>query len=186
MGYALEEDFTAAQIERSRRRRRETRPLRLASAVITPVLLCVLGFSPLGAGLVHGVGRLVGGEWAATAVLGTVALVLLMMVVDLPFSARIEVVNRRWGLSNRNWRLFWIDTAKGAVLGAALLSIVVICLYALIHALPGTWWIPAAIAAAALVFLLSFLLPVVVEPMFNRFASMEPRPLRDQLVQVAG
>jgi STE24 endopeptidase len=186
VGYALEEDFTVAQIERSRRRRRETRPMRLTSAVTTPVLLCVLGFSPLGAGLVHGVGRLVGGEWAATAVLGTVALMLLMTVVDLPFSARLEVINRRWGLSNRDWRLFWIDTAKGTALGIVLLSIVFICLYALIRALPGTWWIPAALAAAALVFLLSFLLPVVVEPMFNRFASMEPGPLRDRLMEVAG
>jgi STE24 endopeptidase len=186
VGYALEEDFTAAQIERSRRRRRETRPLRLASAVITPVLLCVLGFSPLGAGLVHGVGRPVGGGWAATAVLGTVAVTVLMTVVDLPLAARLEVVNRRWGLSNRDWRLFWIDTGKGTALGAGLLSIVAVCLYALIHALPGTWWIPAAIAAAALIFLLSFLLPVVVEPMFNRFASMEPGPLRDRLMEVAG
>ena len=186
MGYGLEEDFTAAQIERSRQRKRETRPLRLASAVTTPALLCVLGFSPLGAGLVHGVGRPAGGEWAATAVLGSVALVVLMTVVDLPLSARLEVVNRRWGLSNRDWRLFWIDAAKGTALGAVLLSIVSICLYALIHALPGTWWIPAAIAAAGLVFLLSFLLPVVVEPMFNRFGSMEPGPLRDRLMEVAG
>jgi STE24 endopeptidase len=182
---ALLEDFTEAQIERSRRRKRAVLPLRLASAVLGFAAVCVLGFTRLGADLVHGAGTLAGGGWAAGAALGAVALDLVLTLLGLPVAARLETVNREWRLSNRSWTLFWADAAKGFVLGAALFAAASIGLYALIRALPGSWWIPAALAAAALVFVFSFLVPVVVEPLFNRFEPMPPGPLRDRLLRVA-
>jgi Zn-dependent protease with chaperone function len=182
---ALLEDFTEQQIERSRRRKRATLPLRLASAGISLAAVCVLGFTRLGADLVHGAGSLAGGGWLASAALGAVALDLVLTLVGLPVSARMEIVNRAWGLSNRSWRLFWTDAAKGFLIGAVLFGAVSLGLFALIRALPGTWWIPAALAAAALAFVLSFLVPVVFEPLFNKFRPMEPGPLRERLMQVA-
>jgi STE24 endopeptidase len=182
---ALLEDFTEPQIERSRRRKRATLPLRLASAGLGFAAMCVLGFTRLGAQLVHGAGSLAGGGWLASAALGAVALDLVLTLLGLPISARMETVNRAWGLSNRSWRLFWTDAAKGFLIGALLLGAVSIGLFALIRALPGTWWIPACAAAAGLVFVLSFLVPVVFEPLFNRFRPMEEGPLRERLMQVA-
>jgi STE24 endopeptidase len=182
---ALLADFTEQQIERSRRRKRATLPLRLASAIVEFAAVCVLGFTRLGADLVHAAGSLAGGGWAASAALGAVALDLLLTLLGLPISARMETVNREWGLSNRSWRLFWTDAAKGFLIGAVLLGAVSLGLFALMRALPGSWWIPAALAAAALVFVLSFLVPVVLEPLFNRFRPMEPGPLRERLMQVA-
>lgn len=182
---ALLEDFTEQQIERSRRRKRATLPLRLASAGIGFAAVCLLGFTRLGADLVHGAGSLAGGGWPASAALGAVALDLVLTLVGLPVSVRMETVNRAWGLSNRSWRLFWTDAAKGFLIGAVLFGAVSLGLFALIRALPGTWWIPAALAAAALVFVLSFLVPVVFEPLFNKFRPMEAGPLRERLMQVA-
>ena len=46
---------------------------------------------------------------------------------------------------------------------------------ALARALPGWWALPAAAALALAVLLLSFVAPVVLEPLFNRF-----RPLDDE------
>lgn len=182
---ALLEDFTEQQIERSRRRKHATLPLRLASGVIGFAAVCVLGFTRLGADLVHGAGSLAGGGWPATAALGAVALDLVLTLIGLPISARMETVNRAWGLSNRSWRLFWADAAKGFLIGAVLLGAVSLGLFALIRAMPARWWIPAALAAAALAFALSFLVPVVFEPLFNRFRPMEAGPLRDRLMHVA-
>ena len=182
---ALLEDFTEPQIERSRRRKRATLPWRLASAGLGFAAVCVLGFTRLGADLVHGAGSLAGGGWLASAALGAVALDLLLTLLGLPISARMETVNRAWGLSNRSWRLFWNDAAKGFLIGAILFGAVSVGLFALIRALPGSWWIPAAAAGAGLVFVLSFLVPVVFEPLFNRFRPMEAGPLRERLMQVA-
>ncbi len=182
---ALLEDFTEEQIARARRRKRAVLPLRAASALTGFAAVCVLGFTRLGADLAHGAGRLVGGGWIATALLGALALDLVLTLAGLPIAARSEVVNRDWGLSNRPWKLFWTDEAKGFLIGAVILGGMSLGLFALIRALPGTWWIPAAVAAAGLVFVLSFLVPVVLEPMFNRFRPMERGPLRDRLMDVA-
>ncbi|WP_037606292.1 M48 family metalloprotease [Streptacidiphilus rugosus] len=181
----LEADFTPEQIDRSRARKRETTPLRYASMSLGLLVPLVLGFTPLGAGLVRAAGRVAGGGWIATAVLGAVALELVPFLLALPLSARAEVVNRRWGLSTRSWRLFAADAAKGFAIGAVLFAGASFALYGLMRALPGTWWVWAAAGAAVLVLLLSFLLPVVVEPLFNRFTPLPEGPLRQRLMSLA-
>jgi hypothetical protein len=92
MDYSLIEDFTPAQIERARRRCRDIRSLRLAATVSTPLALCVLGFSPLGAGLVRTAGR-IGDGWVATAAFGAV----LGLLGTVPLNAVI----RRVGATGR-------------------------------------------------------------------------------------
>jgi STE24 endopeptidase len=182
---SLDQDFTAEQIARSRSRKRETLPLRLVSTGVSVAAVCVLGFSPFGADLVRAAGRIAGGGWVARAALGAVALNLVLTVVALPTSARMETINRRWGLSTRTWRLFWTDTVKGFAIGAVLFAAVSIGLYALIRALPDTWWLAAAGAGIVVSFVLSFLVPVVLEPLFNKFRTMDSGPLRDRLMALS-
>lgn len=177
-------DFTPAQIERSRARRRDALPLRYASVLTGAVVPLLLGFTPLGAGLVRAAGALAGGGWIARAALGAVALQLLLTLVGLPVSLRAEQVNRRWGLSTRGNRLFAADAAKGLLIGAVLLAVVSVSLYALVRARPESWWLIAAPCAAALVVLMSFLLPVLVEPLFNRFRPMPDGELRNTLLEL--
>jgi STE24 endopeptidase len=143
--------------------------------------VCVLGFTPAGAGLIRAAGRLAGGGWAATAVLGAVALCLVLTALGLPLALARERLNRAWDLSRRDGALFWADTLKSLLVSVVLLALVSLGFYALVHALPGTWWIAAALGAAAMVFLMSFLVPVVVEPLFNRFTPLEAGPLRERL-----
>ena len=181
---ATGDDFTPEQLDRSRRRKQELTPLRWTGALLGFAVPCLLGFTPLGAGLVRLAGQAAGGGWVASATLGAVALQLVLLIVHLPLSLRLEVVNRRWGLSARSWRLFATDAAKGFLVGAVLLTAASLGLYALIRARPGSWWALAAPGAAALVVLLSFLLPVVFEPLFNRFRPMADGPLRDQLLEL--
>ena len=179
------DDFTPEQYARSRQRKHEIKPVRLLSASLSLVLTCVLGFTRLGSDLIGQLARPFGGNWVAAALLGPVALVLAGTLLGLPTAARAEVVNRRWGLSRRGWPLFWADQAKGAVLGALLLAVAALGWYALIRALPTNWWIVAALAAAFLAFVLSFLLPVLVEPLFNKFSPLPEGALRERLFALA-
>jgi len=50
---------------------------------------------------------------------------------------------------------------------------------------PRWWWAWGAGAAAGLVVLLSFVLPVLVEPIFNKFTPMPDGPLRSELIAMA-
>jgi STE24 endopeptidase len=182
---ALEDDFTREQIDRSRARKREVMPLRYASALLGLAVPLVLGFTPLGAGLIRAAGWIAGGGWIATAALGAIALQLLTYLIGLPVSARMEVVNRRWGLSRRSWRLFAADAVKAFAVGGVLTAGAAVALYAVMRALPGSWWVYAALGAATLVVVLSFLVPVVVEPLFNRFTPLPEGPLRSRLMGLA-
>src|SRR6266550_6000784 len=82
---------------------------------------------------------------------------------------------RRWGFSTQGVGDWLGDRAKGLavslVLGAGAWASAV----ALARALPGWWALPAGAALALAVLLLSFVAPVVLEPLFNRF-----RPLDDE------
>jgi STE24 endopeptidase len=179
---ALARDFTPDQIARSRARSRETTPLRLGSVLVGTTVPLVLGLTPIGAGLVHAAGRLGGGGLLATAALGAVALQAVLLLAGLPLSLALERSARRWGLSTRTWRLYTTDSAKGFLIGSVLSAGAAAGLYALVRARPQSWWAIAAPAAAALVVLLSFLVPVLVEPLFNRFAPMAEGELRQRLL----
>lgn len=181
-GLALEADFTPEQLDRSRDRSRETAPLRLGAALLGVAAPCVLGFTPLGAALVRAAGGLGGGGWIATAALGAAALQAVLSLVGLPLSLALERSARRWGLSTRGGRLYAADSAKGFLIGALLLAGVSVGLYALVRARPADWWAVAAPTAAALVLLLSFLVPVLVEPLFNRFTPLSDGELRQRLL----
>ena len=82
---------------------------------------------------------------------------------------------REWGFSTQGVGGWLGDRAKGlavsVVLGAGAWAAAV----ALARALPGWWAVPAGAALALAVLLLSFVAPVVLEPLFNRF-----RPLDDE------
>lgn len=179
-------DFTPEQYARSRARRRATAPVRYSMLTAYLAAIFVLGFTGLGSALVHAAGRAAGGGWIATALLGAVALRAVLWLVDLPFSWWSERINHAWGLSTRTRRLFWFDELRSLLIGAVLFAAVSLGFYAVTRAAPGSWPVIAGACGVALVFVLSFLLPVVVEPMFNRFRPLEEGELRGRLMELAG
>ena len=88
---------------------------------------------------------------------------------------------RRWGFSTQGAGGWLADRAKGLavslVLGAAAWTAAV----ALARALPGWWALPAGAALALGVLFLSFVAPVVLEPLFNRFRPLEDEALAADL-----
>jgi len=176
------QDFTPEQIERARTYKRDVRPLRLTSTLLGLAVPLVLGLTPVGAGLVGAAGDLAGGGWVARAVLGSLALSVLGLVLRIPLSMWSETVSRRWGLSKRGWGLFAADTAKGFLIGAVLTAAGILGFYALLRYAGGAWWVWAALAAAALAVLGSFIMPVLIEPLFNKFQPLPAGPLRDRLM----
>jgi STE24 endopeptidase len=88
---------------------------------------------------------------------------------------------RKWGFSTQGAGGWLADRAKGlavsVVLGAGAWAAAV----ALARALPGWWALPAGAALALAVLLLSFVAPVVLEPLFNRFRPLDDETLAARL-----
>ncbi|MEU4773337.1 M48 family metallopeptidase [Micromonospora sp. NPDC023644] len=178
-------DLPADQVARSREFRSALRPAGWAAIAIGLLVALLLGLTPLGSRLVELAGRPFGGHWAAQAVLGGLAVVLVADLVTFPFAAWRQAVLTRYELSTNGWSGWAADLLKSYAVSAVIGAVALLGFYTVIRLSPRWWWAFGAAGAATLVVLLSFVLPVLVEPVFNRFTPLEQGPLRTQLMQMA-
>jgi STE24 endopeptidase len=172
-------------VTRGQALRAALRPSSYGSLLAGLAASLLLGFTPAAAHIVAWVGQPFGGGWLAEAVLGGLLILLLLWLVSVPFGAWRHTVLRDYGLSTQNWRGWAVDLLKGGAVGAATGAVVLGGFYSLTRFAPDWWWAFGAAGAAALVVVLSFVFPVVIEPVFNRFTPMPSGPLRDELVEMA-
>ncbi len=178
-------DFTAAELARSQAYRGAVRWVTYAALAGSLLLSTVLALTPLGARVIVAAGRPLGGGRLARTVAGTVVLTLATRLILLPLSARIEAVGRAYGLSTRSWGGWLADVVRGYVLSTALLLVAVVLFVGTARRWPRRWWAPAGLAAGALVLVVSFAYPLLVEPVFNRFTSLPAGPLRTDVLALA-
>jgi STE24 endopeptidase len=173
------------QVARAREFHAELRPGSYGSMLIGLVGALVLGLTPLGAWLVTQAGRPFGGNWIAQALLGGLVVVMVVEIVTLPFAAWRHTIVVRYGISTQSWGAWTVDLLKSWAVGAVIGAVALLGFYAVAHFAPRWWWAFGAVGAAGLVVLLSFVLPVLVEPVFNKFTPMADGPLRTSLVGLA-
>ena len=152
--------------------------------IILAVVL-LLGLTPAGARIVEWVAQPFPGHWLAEALLGGLVLLSILWLVSLPFAVRRHIVLRDHGLSTQDWAGWSVDLLKGLAVAAVTSAVVLAGFYTLTRLAPAWWWAFGAVAAAALMVVLSFVFPVLVEPLFNTFTSMPDGPLREELVAMA-
>lgn len=178
-------DLPADKVARAREFHAELRPGSYGSMLISLIGALILGLTPFGAWLVTQAGRPFGGNWVAQAVLGGLLVVIVAEVVTLPFAAWRHVVVARYGISTQGWGAWSVDVVKSWAVGAVLGGIALLGFYTIVHFAPRWWWAFGAAGAAGLVVVLSFVLPVLVEPVFNKFTPMAGGPLRTELIALA-
>jgi STE24 endopeptidase len=177
--------LSAAQLHRAEAFAALVRPASLVSLALGLVVAGILGLTALGGRLVRAVARPLGGGWAWQVLLGVAALILVGRLATLPLAAYGEMVRHRYGLSTRGWWLWLRDVAVSTAIDAGLTAVGLLALVWLARRVPRTWWAWAALGAAALVVVGSFLWPLVIEPAFNRFQPMPAGPLRSELLALA-
>lgn len=174
-------DFTSAQLAREEAFHRALRPWVYASLLLGLVVAGVLGLTRAGARLV----ALVPGHWTLKVVGGTALVLLLGSLLTLPLDARAESVLREYGLSSQHWGGWLDDRARAFAVGLVTTSLVLLPLVALARRMPTRWWAAGGLVAAVLVVAGSFLYPVLVEPVFNRFTPMPAGETRTALLDLA-
>jgi STE24 endopeptidase len=173
------------QVDRARAFHSELRPGSYGAMLVGLVGALVLGLTPLGAKVVSLAGRPFGDNWIAQAVLGGLLVVLVVEVITLPFAAWRHAIVVRYGISTQSWGAWAVDLLKSYAVGAVIGGLALLGFYAVVRFAPRWWWAFGAVGVAALVVLLSFILPVIVEPIFNKFTPMADGPLRTELIAMA-
>jgi len=175
--------FSKDEIERSRAYHRPLYPLVALSTALSIGFLAAAVFSPLGRWLAAPVDSLP--RWAFalsfTAIV-TAAGAVLRFPVAFWRGYRHE---HRWGFSTQSLRGWLLDWAKGLGVQVVLLSLLMLGLVELAGTMHDAWPLGAAPAAAAVVVFLSFVQPVVLEPLFNRFRPLEDAELAGSVFALA-
>ncbi|MGN9912287.1 M48 family metallopeptidase [Phytohabitans sp. LJ34] len=178
-------DLPQEQVRKGREFHSALRPGSYGAMALGLAVTLALGLTPLGSRLVELVGRPFGDHWIARAVLGGLAVVLVAEIVTLPLAAWRHTIMARYGLSTQTWAGWSVDMLKSYAVSAVIAAVALLGFYTVTRLAPRWWWAFGAAGAAALVVLLSFILPVLVEPVFNKFTPMEPGPLRTELMSLA-
>jgi STE24 endopeptidase len=148
-------------------------------------VLAALALSGPGRALVRWAAGLAGGWAPGRVVLAIVAVLAVRAGVGLPFSLRAFRHDVRAGLATQRLGGFLRDWAKARAVGLVLTVLPLAGLVLAARARPPGWPLVAAAAAVLLVLALSVAGPVLIEPLFNRFAPLEPGPLRARLLELA-
>lgn len=178
---SADEVFSAAEIARAEDFSGHKWLLSWWALGVSLLAATALGLTPLGARLVR---RLPGRWWFATLA-GTLVVLLLGQLVTLPFEWQSQRVDLEHGMSAQSWAGWARDQAVSLLVSWVSSGLVVLVLIALMRWAPRAWPALAAAAAVGMVFLGSFVYPLLVEPLFNNFTTMSSGSLRTEILQLA-
>ena len=103
-------------------------------------------------------------------------------ILDIPFDLFAEFkIEKKFGFSNMTGGMWLLDQIKGLVVEAVLsIPLLLLVMFILIH-VSVHWWLLTAIVFIAFSLAISWLYPVVLAPVFNKFVPLEEGELKTKL-----
>ncbi|MFI5121765.1 MAG: M48 family metallopeptidase [Vicinamibacteria bacterium] len=172
---AESEYFSAAELDRAHDFRDPQRLLLFAGLAVEGAVLIAVAFgrpAPLRRGFERLAQRPLLGAAAAGA-----AVALLTRAATLPLSLVSHERAVDAGLSTQSLGPWLWDVARSAGITAVITAGGTLLLIALVRRFPRRWWIPGAVLTTGLAVVFTWIAPVVLAPIFNKF---EPLPASSQ------
>jgi STE24 endopeptidase len=173
--------FSAAEIARAEAYSRWARIWGFGSLGVSLVVAGWLGFTSAGARLVA---RLPG-RWWIRVVLAVVACELIGRAATLPFSAAARQHRLNAGLTTQTWGSWAVDVLLGLFVLVVATSLALVLVVGAARRWARAWSAVAGLSLAGFALLASFLYPLVVEPLFNRFTPLPDGSLRTSVLELA-
>jgi STE24 endopeptidase len=181
--------FSAEEIDDGLRYAFQRRLFFWTSVALQLTLLGVLALTGAGRRLADFCDRLTGKRWLLTVLLVGGVCFLAQTALELPVRVgRLENA-RAWGMTHRSLGDWLEDYLKWLGISALIGGVVLLGLYVLVRLWPRWWWAPATVGGAALGITYAFLLPLVINPLFNIFTPLQDEYLRrgtEDLARKAG
>lgn len=111
---------------------------------------------------------------------------ILFSIIDLPFTLyNTFVVERKFGFNKMTIPLFIRDTIIGAFISVVILGIIFFVLTFLIDEAGSLWWFYSALFISAFSFIMSYLYPTFIAPLFNKFKTLENDNLKASIMEMS-
>ncbi len=177
----VNEVFSADQVARAEAFSRWARVWGWGSLIVSLAVACWLGFTSAGSRLV---GWLPGPRWLVV-VLAVAACELVGRVFTLPLAVAQQQLRLDVGLSTQSWAGWLRDVGVSQAVAIVSTSVGLLLLVAAARRWRSAWPAVAGVGLAALLLLVSFAYPLLVEPLFNRFTPLPDGPLRSSILALA-
>ncbi|HEY7405499.1 MAG TPA: M48 family metallopeptidase [Candidatus Angelobacter sp.] len=128
--------------------------------------------------------RMGGDHYALNLFLYVLFLSVLSKVLGFPLDVYGFRLEHRFNLSNQRAGAWIKDEIKGWVLGLVLGAVLAEIVYALIRISPQYWWLLAWIIFIALFVFFAQIAPVVLFPLFYKFAPLQNEELKARLMRL--
>jgi Zn-dependent protease with chaperone function len=173
---------TPADSPETRRYNRVQRWLGIADFVLGLLLLVLLLTTAWNSALRDLAYRASPQSYALRLFLYVLMLLLIRQVLGLGLDYYGFRLEHRYNLSNQKLRAWVWDQCKGFLVGVVLAALLVELLYFFIREFPQHWWLIAWAAFLGLFVLMAQLAPVVLFPIFYKFAPLDNEELKARLV----
>ncbi len=111
---------------------------------------------------------------------------LILGVFEIPFDLfRTFRVEKRFSFSTITGRVWVTDLIKSILVSALLMGVFLSVFFGLITIAPRSWWFWAWIFFISFQLLVSWLYPVVIAPLFNKFEPIEEKSLMEGIRSLA-
>ena len=115
----------------------------------------------------------ISGRRFVQAIIFAPLLLVTMDVLSLPLSIYGHHLQQSYGLSVQGWGSWFWDWIKGEIVGTVIATLLIWGLYAFLRRSPTRWWFYFWLASIPIFLLFALIKPVFIDPMFNKFDSLE-------------
>ncbi|MFC5446954.1 M48 family metallopeptidase [Paenibacillus aestuarii] len=110
---------------------------------------------------------------------------MLLDILFLPVDYYLFRVDRSYGISNETIGMFWSDQAKDFAVNSIGTIVLVWMFRWLLKLSPGRWWLWFWLASIPLILFITFIQPVVLDPLYNDFYPLQNQELKKQILSLA-
>lgn len=121
-----------------------------------------------------------------TRILFFLILWLVLQLINLPFSLYVSYFwQHNWGFSTQTLAAWWQDYFISNGISLALTLAGVLLLFRAMALWPRKWWLVGAVFSVCWLLIQTFLWPVVVSPLFNKFEPVRERAVLEMVEELS-
>ena len=111
---------------------------------------------------------------------------LLSWVLSFPLSVYSDFFREhQYGLSNLNFGRWLMESLQGLGVGIIFTAPMITLLYLALRKAGKHWWIWGTVGSVAFLMFVSFIGPVFIAPIFNKYEPLEEGPLKREILSMA-
>jgi Zn-dependent protease with chaperone function len=147
-----------------------------------PLLFLFTGFS----GRLNTFAKKWGKGWYLTLVIYLVLFIFIYQLLSFPLDVYSGYIREhQYHLSTQNFGRWFGNYSKALLVSMIAAAATIWIFYLLLKKSPRKWWFYSSLATIGLLFIVMFVQPIWIDPLFNKFGPMKNKELETQILGLA-